>query len=837
MSLPIEPVLPELQAALSDRNSAVLQAPPGAGKTTRVPLVLLHEPWLVPRKIVMLEPRRLAARAAAHRMSAVLGESVGATVGYRIRRETRVGPRTRIEVVTEGVLTRMINSDPALEEYGLVIFDEFHERNLVADLGLALALETQQVLRPDLRILIMSATLDGAAIARLLGDAPIVSSAGRSFPVETFHRPISAEQRFETAVAGVVREAIEHDSGDLLVFLPGAAEIHRTMNQLGQVALGTGIDLVPLYGSLTGSAQDRALAASAAGHRKVVLATAIAETSLTIEGIGVVIDGGWSRVPRYSPASGMTRLVTVRVSRASADQRRGRAGRTGPGICYRLWSAADDTTLIPRATPEILESDLAPLVLDLAAAGIDNPTSLRWLDPPPAAAYSEARSLLGALGALDTAGRITAHGRRLSGLGIHPRLGHLMLRAAELGEGALGAGLIAVLEERDFLRGDRGSADPDIRLRVELVLATAESRSEMAHGQLIDRDLLRRVRQEARHRFSDLSLGPWPKGQASAESSGLLLSFAYPDRIGRRRAHQPGRFLLSGGQGASTTAPSLVLADWLVVADLDGDRRESRIWRAAPVSLADLERHHANAIIERDEIEWDPADGVIRAGRVRRLGEVILDDKALHQPDPARLVEVMLSAIRLEGIDRLPWDEAAVALRHRLAFLHRLDTAWPNLSDAVLLERLPEWLGPQLVGIRRREQWSRIDLSQALLGLLGWEQRAALEQLAPSHLLVPSGSRIALDYSDPAAPVLAVRLQEVFGLTQTPTVGAGRVQVVLHLLSPARRPVQVTRDLASFWRTTYLEVKKDLKGRYPRHYWPEDPLIAEPTRRLRPRSG
>ncbi|MEP6473119.1 MAG: ATP-dependent helicase HrpB [Gemmatimonadota bacterium] len=837
MSLPIEPVLPELQAALSDRNSAVLQAPPGAGKTTGVPLALLQESWLVPRKIVMLEPRRLAARAAAHRMSAMLGQSVGATVGYRIRRETRVGPRTRIEVVTEGVLTRMINADPALEEYGLVVFDEFHERNLAADLGLALALETQQVIRPDLRILVMSATLEGAPIARLLGDAPVVTSTGRSFPVETLHRPVSAEQRFESAVAGVIREAIDHDSGDLLVFLPGAAEIHRTRNQLEQAALGTSIDLVPLYGSLTGSAQDRALAASADGHRKVVLATAIAETSLTIEGIGVVIDAGWSRVPRYAPASGMTRLVTVRVSRASADQRRGRAGRTGRGVCYRLWSAADDLTLLPRATPEILESDLAPLVLDLAAAGIEDPTRLRWLDPPPSAAFSEARALLLALGALDMAGRITAHGRRLTGLGIHPRLGHLMVRAAELGEGALGAALVAVLEERDFLRGDGGSADPDLRLRVELVLAPAESRSEIAHGQLVDRDLLRRVRQEARQRLRDLRLGPWPRVQGSVESTGLLLSFAYPDRIGRRRANQAGRFLLSGGQGASTTAASLLLADWLVVADLDGDRRESRIWRAAPVSLGDLERSHADVVIEREEIEWDPAEGAIRARRVRRLGEVIIDEKALHQPDPERLVEVMLGAIRLEGIDRLPWDEPAQAFRHRIAFLHRLDPAWPDLSDVALLERLPQWLGPQLTGIRRRDQWSRIDLSQALLGLLGWQQRAALEQLAPSHLVVPSGSRIALDYSDPAAPVLAVRLQEVFGLTQTPTVGGGLVQVVLHLLSPARRPVQVTRDLAGFWRHTYHAVKKDLKGRYPRHYWPEDPLIAEPTRRVRPRPG
>lgn len=837
MPLPIEPALPELRTALETGSAAVLQAPPGAGKTTRVPLALLDESWLAGRKIVILEPRRLAARTAARRMASTLGQSVGQTVGYRIRRDTRVGPRTRIEVVTEGVLSRLIQADPALEDTGLLIFDEFHERNLPADLGLALALQSQALLRPDLRLLVMSATLDGAAVSRLLGGAPVITSLGRSFPVETWYRPPRPEQRLESAVSAVVQEALADADGDLLVFLPGTAEIHRTRAQIETAGLAPSIDLVPLYGNLTGEAQDRALEASPAGRRKVVLATAIAETSLTIEGIGVVVDSGWSRVPRFSPASGMTRLATVRVSRASADQRRGRAGRLGPGVCYRLWSGAEDSGLLPRATPEILETDLAPLALELAAAGSADPDQLRWLDPPPAAAIAEARLLLAELGALDSDGRITPHGGRLATLAMHPRLGHLLLMARELGEGAVGAALTALLEERDPLRGDAASSDPDLRLRVELVMASGEPSGGMIQGQTVDRDLLRRIRQEARARYEELGLGPWPRQVPSVEATGVLLSFAYPDRIGRRRAGQAGRFLLSGGQGAVTSAASLALTEWIVAADLDGDRRESRIWRAAPVTLTELEHHHRALIVESEEVEWDEAAGAVMARRLRRLGAVVLEDKALHNPAPERITAVLLEAIRRDGLDRLPWSEEAKGLRQRLAFLHRVDPAWPDLSDPVLLDRLPEWLGPRLTGIRRRDQLGRVDLADALKSLLGWEQRAALEQLAPTHLAVPSGSRIALDYSDPSAPVLAVRLQEIFGLSQTPTIAGGRVPLVIHLLSPARRPVQVTRDLAGFWRTTYFDVRKDLKGRYPRHYWPDDPLIAEPTKRLRPRSS
>jgi ATP-dependent helicase HrpB len=834
MSLPIEPVLPELRAALQAGTAAVLQAPPGAGKTTLVPLALRDEPWLAGRKIVILEPRRLAARAAARRMAGTLRQPVGETVGYRIRRETRIGPRTRIEVVTEGVVTRLLNADPALEEVGLLIFDEFHERNLPADLGLALALQSQALVRPDLRLLIMSATLDGAAVSRLLGGAPVITSEGRSFPVETRYRAPRPEQRLESAVSAVVHEALSENNGDLLVFLPGAAEIHRARAQLEQSGIDPTVDLIPLYGNLTGEAQDRALEPSAPGRRKIVLATAIAETSLTIEGIGVVVDGGWSRVPRYSPASGMTRLVTVRVTRASADQRRGRAGRLGPGVCYRLWSAAEDAGLLPQPRPEILETDLAPLALELAAAGIAEPDQLRWIDPPPAAAFAEARLLLAELGALDGEGRITSHGGELAALGMHPRLGHLLLMARKLGESAVGAALTALLEERDPLRGEVGLDDPDLRLRVELVLAHGEPTTGLVHGHVLDRELLRRIRQEARLRHAELGSGPWPRVGTSADSTGLLLSFAYPDRIGRRRSGQAGRFLLSGGQGAVTTAPSLALADWIVAGDLDGDRRDSRIWRAAPITVAELERHHGQLIVESEEIEWDAATGAVLARRLRRLGAVVLEETALHNPDSRRVSDVLLEAIRSEGLDRLPWSVDTLRLRQRLAFLHRVDPAWPDLRDELLLERLPEWLGPSLVGLRRRDQVGRIDLAAALMRLLTWLQRAEVERLAPTHLSVPSGSSIALDYSDPSAPVLAVRLQEIFGLSQTPTIAGGRVPLVIHLLSPARRPVQVTRDLAGFWRTTYFEVRKDLKGRYPRHYWPDDPLVATPTSKVRP---
>ncbi len=832
--LPIEPILPALARALAAPGAAaVLQAPPGAGKTTRVPLALLETDWIGGGRILLLEPRRLAARAAARRMAFTLGQPLGGAVGYRIRRERVVGRATRIEVVTEGILTRMVQHDPALEGVALVIFDEFHERSLHADLGLALTLQSRALLRPDLRLLVMSATLEGAPIAQLLGGVPIITSEGRSFPVETRYLPRRAEQRLEPAVASAVRQALGETEGDILVFLPGQGEIRRTAGLLD--GLPPRVRLAPLYGNLTQEEQDRALEPPRAGERRVILATSIAETSLTIDGVRVVIDGGLSRVPKFSPASGMTRLTTVRVSRSSADQRRGRAGRTAPGVAYRLWAQPEDHHLLPRSTPEILEADLAPLALELAASGVADPGELAWLDAPPGAALAEARLLLTQLGGLGADGRITAHGRRMAELGTHPRLAHLLLRGAELGAPDLAAALTALLEERDILRGTDGPPDPDLQLRVDL-LRSRERPAEW-HGALVDRGALERARQEARAWRAQL---PGGTPSDNAPSVGVLLALAYPDRIGQRRAGQAGRFLLRNGQGASTSAASLLRADYIVAAELDGDRRESRIWLAAEVSLAELELHHREQIEEEEVVAWEEGAQAVVAVRRERLGALVLAEAPLRTPDPLQVKEALLGWLRRTGLSALSWNETALHLRQRLAFLHAAlpasDPPWPELSDAALLTALDRWIGPHLIGVRRAADLARVELADALLERLSWEQRRALDRLAPTHLMVPSGSRIGVDYSDPAAPVLPVKLQEVFGLTETPRLAEGRVPVTLHLLSPAGRPVQVTRDLAGFWRGSYFEVQKEMKGRYPRHYWPDNPLEAEPTRKTTKRS-
>ncbi len=839
--LPIEPILPALAMALRESGHAVLQAPPGAGKTTRVPLALLSEPWLAGKKILMLEPRRVAARAAARRMGQVLGEEVGRTVGYRVRRDSVVGPSTRIEVVTEGILTRMLQSDPALESVGLLIFDEFHERSLQADLGLALALQSRSILRPDLKLLIMSATLDGAPIATLLGGAPIITSEGRSYPVETRHIAPRPESRIEQAVASAVRDALANDQGDLLIFLPGAAEIARVKDLLEGVTNrqpGTGneerVEVLPLHGSLTNEEQDKAIAPSRPGHRKVVLATSIAETSLTIEGVRVVIDSGLARVPRFSPRTGMTRLTTIRVSRSSADQRRGRAGRTAPGVCYRLWAAEEDHHLVPRPAPEILEADLAPLALELAASGVNEPGELSWLDPPPAAALAEGRALLEQLGALGKDGAVTAHGRTLAELGAHPRLGHLLLRGRDAGASLLAGQLAALLEERDILRATEGRVDPDLQLRVDLL--NSGGSPPVYHGMQVDRGRLHRVRQEAQ---------AWSRqiGRRSGEprSAAELLALAYPDRVAQRRSGQAGRFLLRNGLGAFTDAPGLALSDYLVAAELDGDRRESRIWLAAALTLEGVMGLFGEQVEPENVVEWAEPGGVLKAVRRERLGAIVLRESQLRDPDPAALASAVEGLIQREGLSVLGWSDSATELRERLAFVGQLAETggvggkWPDVSDAGLLRSLDSWIGPRLGTVRRRADLSRINLTDGLMNLLGWEERRMLDQLAPTHLEVPTGSRIPVSYSDPSAPVLAVRLQEVFGLTETPRVGGGRVPVTLHLLSPAHRPVQVTRDLAGFWKTSYFDVRKDLRGRYPKHVWPEDPLAAEPTRRAKPR--
>jgi len=836
--LPIDHVLPDLKQALRDSPSVVLQAPPGAGKTTRVPPALLDEPWLGGNRIVMLEPRRLAARAAARYMAAQYGEEVGGTVGYRMRMETRVGPGTKIEVVTEGVLTRMIQSDPALDGVGLVIFDEFHERSLHADLGLALTLQSQSLLREDLRLLVMSATLNGEAIAALLGDAPIVTSRGRSYPVETRYLERPVEGRTEHAVAVAVRRALEKEQGDILVFLPGVGEIRRTEALLREQVEGPHVHIVPLHGNLPGAEQDRAVAPGRSGQRKVVLSTSIAETSLTIDGIRVVVDCGLMRVPRFSPRSGMARLETTRVSRASADQRCGRAGRLGPGVCYRLWPEIEQSHLLPFSPPEILEADLAPLALDLAEWGIADPTALSWLDLPPAGTFAQARELLTELGALTADGIISDHGRRMASFGLHPRLAHAVLKGKELGMGATACDLASLLNERDLFRGRGDTApDADLRLRLETLRSVPDkgnSRTTIARYD-IDRGALHRIAIEADHWRRRLGTNR-ETDAAAIESCGILVAMAYPDRIAQRRPGTHGRFLLRNGRSAMLPdTDSLADAAFLAVAELDGRGRESRIFLAAPITLEDVEAYFAEQIEQEEIIRWDGEAGTVIARRRRRLGALLLSDVPMANPDPEAVVEALLEGIREEGIETLPWNRAATHIRERLAFLHRIDASWPDVSNEHLSATLAEWLGPYLHGRKRRQDLAGLDLGGILPGTLSWEQRSALDELAPSHLTVPSGSRIAVDYSDPGAPTLAVRLQEMFGMIETPRVARGAVPVTVQLLSPANRPVQVTRDLANFWRTTYFEVRKDLKGRYPKHYWPDDPMEATPTRRVRPR--
>lgn len=822
-TLPIEPILAPLADALRSHGSAVLVAPPGAGKTTRVPLALLNEPWAAGRRILMLEPRRLAARAAARYMARTLCEQVGETVGYRVHLDTRVGPRTRIEVITEGVLTRLLQADPALEDVALVIFDEFHERSLHADLGLALCLQSRAVLRDDLRLLVMSATLDPAPVAQLLGEAPVLTSAGRSFAVHTrfLDRPVAG--RRETAVVGRIVDALAADAGDILVFLPGAGEIRRVQAQLAEHKLATGVRVAPLYGTMQQADQDLALAPSPPGERKVVLATSIAETSLTVEGVRVVVDSGLMRVPRFSPRTGMTRLETVPVSRASADQRRGRAGRLAPGVCYRLWTEQEDRHLIAHSTPEILEADLAPLALELAAWGVADPADLLWLDPPPAAAYGQARGLLRQLGALGEDGAIAPHGRRMAELGLHPRLAHMILQAMPLDLGVLACELAAVLSERDILR----QADADLRLRVEALRGAGPG-----SGYDVDAAACRRIRTEAGSRQRELGIRAG--GDGDVDACGLLLTFAYPDRIAQRRAE--GRFLLTSGRGAALAEPqALAGAAYLVAAELDDQGTDSRIFLAAPVGLDDLERCCGEQIEVQTLVAWDHSAQAVRARRRERLGALVLREAPLADPDAASTLAALLQGVAEEGLQILPWTRGARQLQERLVFLHRLDPAWPDASDAALAATLPDWLAPHLHALKSRDDLQRLDLAAILLAALSWEQRRELDEWAPTHITVPSGSHIPVDYSDPAAPVLAVRLQEVFGLQETPRIARGRVPLLMHLLSPAHRPVQVTRDLASFWRGAYFEVRKDLRGRYPKHYWPEDPFSAVPTNRTRPR--
>ncbi|WJN58830.1 ATP-dependent helicase HrpB [Pseudomonas sp. SO81] len=835
--LPIDDVLPALRAALAQRHEAVLEAPPGAGKTTRVPLALLDEPWLAGQSILMLEPRRLAARAAAERLASELGEKVGETVGYRIRLDSKVGPNTRIEVVTEGILARRLQDDPALDGVGLVIFDEFHERSLDSDLALALTLNGRELLRdePPLKVLLMSATLEGERLSALLGDAPVVSSEGRMHPVEMrWGAPWQPGERIEPRVVQTVLQALADGPGSLLVFLPGQAEIRRVHEQLEE-SLGQRPEvlLCPLHGELELSAQRAAIEPAPAGKRKVVLATNIAETSLTIDGVRVVVDAGLARVPRFDPASGMTRLDTQRISRASATQRAGRAGRLEPGVCYRLWSQTQHEQLAAYGAAEILQADLAGLALQLARWGVE-PAELAWLDLPPAAAFAQGRDLLARLGALDERGALNAHGQAMAELPAHPRIAHLLLRGQALGLDALAADLAALLGERDILRG--GGAD----LHSRMALLAGESRA--AGG---SRGGVQRARQLARQ-FRGYLRGKAIDAVADPEHPrwlGALLAFAYPDRVARQRGKGGGDYRLANGRAALFGEPdALMKHEWLVIADLGSrqGQRDERIYLAADLDPALFDSVLAEQVSVREELEWDEREGVLRAERQRRVGELVLSREALTGLDEAARGRALLGLVRRKGLELLSWTpelrqwQARVTLLRGLDLQQKGDSEWPDLSDAALLATLEDWLLPYLGKVSRLSHFANLDLPAMLAGLLPWPLPQRLDELAPRHLQVPSGSRIAIDYSA-SPPVLAVRLQELFGLAATPRIAGGRQGVLLHLLSPARRPVQVTQDLASFWANTYAEVKKDLKGRYPKHYWPDDPLVAEPTARAKPR--
>ncbi|WP_407181715.1 ATP-dependent helicase HrpB [Bradyrhizobium sp. STM 3562] len=817
--LPIDAVLDQLSDTLARTSAAVLVAPPGAGKTTRVPLVLLDAPWAKGKRIIVLEPRRIAARASAERMAKTLGERAGETVGYRVRFGSKVSRATRIEVVTEGIFSRQILDDPELNGVAAVLFDEFHERSLDADLGLALARDAQTGLREDLRLLVMSATLDGAWVAKLLGDAPVIASEGRAFPVETRYLGRKPDVPMERQMADAIITALRADPGSVLAFLPGAAEIRRVETALKERIQDAGIEIVPLFGALDASVQDRAIAPAPKGRRKVVLATSIAETSLTIEGVRIVVDSGLARVPRYEPDIGLTRLETVRASRAAVDQRRGRAGRTETGICYRLWDEPQTASLAPFTQPEILSADLSSLVLDVAQWGVADPTTLPFLDPPPAPALKEARSLLSELGALDADGRITAEGQSLRALALPPRLARMIVDSERFGSAEPAADIAAILTERG-LGGD--SVDLDARLE--------QFRRDRAPRASSARDLARRWAAQVKSSSPSAA----PRGEADL-STGVMLAFAFPDRIARNRGN--GSFVLANGRGAGVDqASSLARAPYIAVGELTGAAASGRILLAAPITQGEIELHFADQIETADEISFDRNALGLRARRRRRLHAVTLSEAPLALTPSAETARIFADGIIAVGLDKLPWSKAAKQWRDRVMFLRKAEgDPWPDLSDDALAARREDWLVGALYDKTSLRDLSAGDLSEALMALLPWDLRARLEREAPTHFEAPTGTQVVVDYEAEQGPTIAVRLQELFGLNTHPSIAGGAVPLVIELLSPAQRPVQITRDLPGFWRGSYAAVRSDLRGRYPRHPWPEDPANAPPTRRVKPR--
>ena len=809
--LPIDDALPALLTALAQGPYAVLVAPPGAGKTTRVPLALLPAPWRGDRRIIMLEPRRLAARAAAHRMAQTLGEDVGQTVGYRVRMDAKISSKTRIEVVTEGVFTRMLLDDPELSGTAAVLFDEFHERSLDGDLGLALALDAA-ALRPDLRVLVMSATIDGARVAKLLADAPVIESQGRAFPVETFYAEPDALARLEDQVTTAILAALREHTGSALVFLPGQGEITRVAERLN-AKKPANTDIAPLYGQLTPAEQDRAIRPAEAGRRKIVLAPSIAETSLTIDGVRIVIDAGLRRIPAYEPATGLSTLETRKVSHAGADQRRGRAGRTAPGVCIRLWNAGQTAGLEPFDTPEILAADLAGFALDLAAWGVTDPAQLPFLDPPPRPAWTEAVALLQSLDALDAQGHLTPAGKALARLPLHPRRAHLLVAAAAEDDAATAADLAVLIGERGL-----GGDSTDLAARLARFRTDRSPRANDA------RSLSRR--------WASLAGG----GRSGDESPGHHLARAYPDRIAQA-AGARGRFRLANGRQASLDASDALAGEpFLVVTDITGAAATGRIRAAAALDRASIDALFAQHIIDDTVLSFDAAASSVRARKLRRLGALRLADEPVAVTDMEAAATLLANAAAAKGIDTLPWSRDQRALRARASFLHTsIGAPWPDLSDTALATDTETWLAPFILGQTRLAGITAEHLSAALDALLPWSQRAEIDRLLPSHFSAPSGSHLPIDYAAENGPALEVRVQELFGLDRHPSVAGGKIPLLLILLSPAHRPIQTTRDLPGFWRGSWKDVAKDLKGRYPRHFWPEDPVHAAATARAKPR--
>ncbi len=843
--LPIDDSLGALRAALAAIARAVLVAPPGAGKTTRAPLALLDEPWASNRRLLLLEPRRLAARAAASRMAATLGEKVGETIGLRVRLQSLVSARTRIEVVTEGVFTRMILDDPSLEGVAAVLFDEFHERSLDADLGLALAVDAQQGLREDLRLLVMSATLDGARVRALLGDAPLIESAGRAFSVATRYVGRDPRARIEDEVVRVARDALASEAGSILVFLPGQGEIRRVAEALEARARRPDVDIAPLYGAMDARAQDLAVAPAPPGRRKIVLATSIAETSLTIEGVRVVVDSGLMRVPRYEPDIGLTRLETVRVSRANADQRRGRAGRIEPGVCFRLWEEAANGGLQPYAAPEILSADLSGLLLDCAVWGEVDPTRLAFLDAPPRGALAEARALLASIGAIDGEGRITVEGRAISRLALPPRLARMAVDAARDGDAQTACEVAVVLAERGL-----GGDSVDLTSRLEAFRRDRSQRADDARR--LARGLAQRaealIRPTASATFSrerEKGALPSPAGgrrwrEAPDEGTphsppAALLASAYPERIAMARGKH-GEFLLANGRAAALEPHDALAGEaFLAIGEIAGRAASARILLAAPLSLGDIERVAGASIETVDELTFDRASAALRARRRRRLGALTHAEQTLAVPQDERSALALARGVLSLGLDRLPWTKALRQWRDRVMFLRRAaGEAWPELSDERLAQD-PEWLAPFLLGKTRLDDIGADDLAEAVSAMLPWELSRRLDDEAPTHFRAPTGTAAPIDYEAEGGPSIALRVQELFGLGEHPSVAGGRIPLTLHLLSPAHRPIQITRDLPKFWRGSWAAVRSDLRGRYPRHFWPEDPASAAPTSRAKPR--